>query len=99
MKIHALPVLLVSLWALTAPLQASAQPSGQQGFDPQQGGPRHQPPGPPPEALEACKGKTAGATTTLKTPDGRTVSGTCQLVFRPDRPPQDNGNGGGRPQP
>jgi hypothetical protein len=49
------------------------------------GGPRM---APPPEALAACKGKAAGDTATMTTPDGRSVTGVCQLVFRPDRPPQ-----------
>lgn len=94
MKTHALPVLMVSLCALAAPLHAVAAIGPDQGQGQgQEQHQRHQPPaGPPPEALEACKGKTAGATTTLKTPDGRTISGSCQLVFRPDRPPMGNGN-------
>lgn len=93
MKISVLPLLLLSCLALSAPLQAAAAQGGPaqtaddrgEGRDDRR--PAHQPPGPPPEALEACKGKSAGAVTTLKTPDGKTVSGSCQLVFHPDRPP------------
>ncbi|MGZ3183642.1 MAG: hypothetical protein ACXU8N_14490 [Telluria sp.] len=41
--------------------------------------------GPPPEAIEACKGKQAGDSVTIKTPRGDTLTGTCQLVFMPQR--------------
>lgn len=53
-----------------------------------QGGPRF---GPPPEAFQACEGKTAGSMAQFTKPDGETVTGTCRiadgrLVLRPDRP-------------
>lgn len=38
------------------------------------------PAGPPPEAFEACAGKSEGDTADLTTPDGETVSGTCQSL-------------------
>ena len=45
--------------------------------------------GPPPEAYEACEGKSTGDEAELITPRGETVTGTCeeegdQLVLRPD---------------
>ena len=54
--------------------------------------------GPPPEAYEACEGKSAGDEAELITPRGETVTGTCeeegdQLVLRPDNP---KGRSGGR---
>jgi len=45
------------------------------------------PMGPPPEALTACQGKAAGDVASITLPDGRTIAGTCQLMFRPDAPP------------
>ena len=51
---------------------------------------RHQ--GPPPEAYEACEGKSEGDTAEFVSPHGDTVTGTCEqegdrLVLRPDNPP------------
>ena len=40
--------------------------------------------GPPPEALQACQGKSQGATCSVETPDGQTLGGKC------DRPPNDS---------
>lgn len=45
--------------------------------------------GPPPEAYEACEGKTAGDTAEVVTPNGDTITGTCEeegdtLVLKPD---------------
>jgi len=34
---------------------------------------------PPPEAFQACEGKTEGTTVTLTMPDGKTLQGTCRL--------------------
>ena len=42
--------------------------------------PGGQPPGPPPEAVEACKGKTEGTSVSFKGRQGETFSGTCQLA-------------------
>jgi len=43
--------------------------------------------GPPPQMDPAlCKDKAAGAVVEMKTPDGKTIKGTCQLVFLPERP-------------
>jgi hypothetical protein len=49
--------------------------------------------GPPPEAMEACKGKRDGDTASAKSPRGDTISGTCRLVLIPegqrgDKPPR-----------
>ena len=41
---------------------------------------RSGPPGPPPEAYAACKGKTEGASVTLTMPDGKSLSGTCRTM-------------------
>jgi hypothetical protein len=43
--------------------------------------------GPPPEALEACKGKAAGTAVEMKTPRGDSIKGTCRMVMVPDRDP------------
>ncbi len=56
--------------------------------------------GPPPEAYEACEGKSAGDTAQFTGPRGKTVTGTCEqegdrLVLRPDRHiRQKNADGG-----
>lgn len=34
--------------------------------------------GPPPEAYQACEGKTEGTTVTLTMPDGKTLQGICR---------------------
>lgn len=41
---------------------------------------------PPPFDTSTCSGKAAGETVQTTGRDGRSVSGTCQLVFVPDRP-------------
>ena len=42
--------------------------------------------GPPPMFdASLCKGKTAGATVETTAPDGKTIRGTCQLMFVPER--------------
>lgn len=58
-----------------------------------QGGPRGQH-GPPPEAYDACDGKSEGDTSFFESPRGDTITGTCvqekdddRLVLRPDNPP------------
>ncbi len=48
---------------------------------------------PPPEAYEACEGKSAGDTAEFESPRGDMVTGTCQqdgerLFLRPDHPPR-----------
>ena len=43
--------------------------------------------GPPPEALAACQGKAAGSAVSITRADGKVITGTCQIMFRPDRPP------------
>jgi hypothetical protein len=49
--------------------------------------PRGEMKGPPPFDPALCKDKAAGTAVEITAPDGRTVRGTCQLVFLPDRPP------------
>ena len=44
-------------------------------FSQERGMRRH---GPPPEAYEACEGKSAGVEAELITPRGETVTGTCK---------------------
>jgi len=51
--------------------------------------------GPPPEAYSACEGKSEGDTAEFTSPQGDTITGTCeldrdgdQLVLRPDNPPE-----------
>ncbi|WP_320169847.1 hypothetical protein [Maridesulfovibrio sp.] len=49
-------------------------------------------PGPPPEAYTACDGKQVGDSAQMTTPNGDTITGTCEqegdrLVLRPDSPP------------
>ncbi len=43
--------------------------------------------GPPPEALAACVGKAVGTAVSITLADGKVITGTCQIMFRPDRPP------------
>lgn len=51
-------------------------------------GPRPgRPMGPPPEALAACAGKAVGDAVSVSLPDGHSIAGTCQLMFRPDAAP------------
>lgn len=38
------------------------------------------PPGPPPEAVAACKGKSAGAIASFTARDGRIFTGVCRSV-------------------
>lgn len=44
-------------------------------------------PGPPQEAMDACKGKKDGDMAELKNRRGDTVKGTCRLVLVPAKPP------------
>ncbi len=53
------------------------------GSDPRRGRPM----GPPPEAITVCEGKAAGEAVNITLADGRTITGSCQLMFRPDAPP------------
>ncbi len=68
------------------PADRDSRLAGGEGFR----GPGH-PPGPPPEAFDACKDKTAGSTAQFTTPWGETIQGICRekgdrLVLVPDRP-------------
>jgi hypothetical protein len=58
--------------------------------------------GPPPEAIAACSGKTAGAAVTFTGRNGKTFSGTCQqdgkvLAARPSGAPAGAGREGAPP--
>lgn len=59
--------LVTSLFAAWASFAADGPPSGR-------------PPGPPPEAVAACSGKSAGTQVSFTGRRGETVSGTCELV-------------------
>ncbi|MFT3963565.1 hypothetical protein [Propionivibrio sp.] len=74
------PVLLVLALAASSP--ASAGDCG-----PPPPPPRGEMKGPPPFDPALCNDKAAGTAVEITAPDGRTVRGTCQLVFLPDRPP------------
>lgn len=59
---------------------------------PPAGGRLGQPPEPPPEAVQACEGKSEGDSVTITLPDGTTVEAVCaphgdQLAARPAHPP------------
>lgn len=56
------------------------------------------PPGPPPEAVAACKGKTEGTAVEFTLRDGKTVKGICrtfngQMAAAPDNMPPPPGSG------
>ncbi|MFB0934499.1 MAG: hypothetical protein QMB52_01900 [Propionivibrio sp.] len=55
--------------------------------------PRGEMKGPPQFDASLCKDKAAGTAVETTTSDGRTIKGTCQVVFLPDRP-----SGEGRPR-
>lgn len=61
--------------------------------------PSGQPPGPPPEAVAACKGKTEGAQASFTARGGETVRGACQKVgdVLAVRPPGGPPGAGGKP--
>ena len=61
--------------------------------------PSGHPPGPPPEAVAACKGKTEGTQVSFSTRGGETVSGVCQKVgdVLAARPLGGPPGGGGKP--
>jgi len=77
MKTHWL-ILLTLLLAAISPVQAA------------EGNGKPPPPHPPNFFDPAlCKGMAPGAVLEFKSPEGKTIKGTCQLVFlldRPDRP-------------
>lgn len=67
---HALLVCCASLSLVAAVYAADGAASA----------PTGQPPGPPPEAVAACKGKAEGAQVSFATRGGETVSGVCQKI-------------------
>ncbi len=106
MKFLRISFLLLCVLGAGTALASDMPPMGNDGPPPamNNGGPGeghggHRRPGPPPEALAACKSLSAGAKTTMKTPRGDSLSGTCQLVFVPEMksgeagppPPQQQG--------
>jgi hypothetical protein len=78
---------LLILAFATIPVLASAECGPERGHNPPppQGGPK----APPPIDPELCKGKAVGTSVETKTPDGRSITGTCQFVFLPNRPASD----------
>lgn len=61
--------------------------------------PSGRPSGPPPEAITACSGKTAGDEVSFTLRDGHQLSGKCELengvlAARPIGPPPQGSNGG-----
>jgi len=60
---------------LAVPFAVLAQSNTDSGAPPDHAG-KH-PPGPPPEAIAACKGKAVGAQASFTDRGGRTVSGAC----------------------
>lgn len=43
---------------------------------------------PPPFDPAPCQGKAPGTTVTVRTPDGRPMRGSCQVIFVPEMPAQ-----------
>ena len=86
---------------LAVPFAALAQSDADAPPPPGQGGKQH--PGPPPEAIAACKGKPVGTQASFTDRAGRTVSGACTqrgdvLAVPPPRRPQGE-HDGPPPQP
>lgn len=75
-------MILASMLAATAAVACATDPANPPV-------PRHERRPPPPPDPALCKDKAAGASIEATTQDGRTIKGTCQLVFLPDRPPGD----------
>ncbi len=71
-------IALISLasFSLIGFAQTSTSTSSQGG----PGGPGGRPPGPPPEALAACKGKSEGTEVSFTGRNGETLSGICRLI-------------------
>ena len=78
-------LLILAFTTIPALASADCGPEGGHNPPPPQGGPK----APPPIDPELCKGKAAGTAIETKTPDGRSITGTCQLVFLPNRPASD----------
>ena len=74
------PALLI-LFLAVAPLISAAECG-----HPPPPPPRGEMKGPPPFDPALCKDKAAGTAVEATAPDGRTVRGTCQLFFLPERP-------------
>ena len=71
---------LAPLLALAMVAAAQAQDSGTNSQPSAQPKGHGHPPGPPPEAVKACKGQAEGATVSFTLRDGRTLQGTCRTV-------------------
>ena len=81
------PTLLLALAAgLLSSATVLAQPAGGPGGQGGPGGEKRR--GPPPEAVEACKGKAAGAVCNFVNREGVSLAGTC---FAPPPRPDDAG--------
>jgi hypothetical protein len=89
---------LIALITLCASSQAAQQQQAPQTREQGQGG-EHQHRKPPPEALDACKGKSSGQACSFTSPHGQ-VDGTCfapedkPQACRPKHPPQHDGDHG-----
>lgn len=88
MKPFKLSKLLGIILLCSSQLLIAAEPQGEPpvGAGEQQSATHHR--GPPPEAIKACEGKTAGAATSFVNRKGDTVKGTCQLVVVPEHSPK-----------
>lgn len=75
--------ILLSLLALSASTLTYAGCGGDGPPLPPRHGQRN---GPPPIDTAACKGKSSGETVEITLPDGKTLKGSCQLAFIPERP-------------
>jgi len=71
---------LVPVLALAMVTAAQAQDSGTNSQPSGQPKGHGHPPGPPPEAVKACKGQAEGATVSFTLRDGKTLQGTCRTV-------------------
>jgi len=78
---------IVNLATATIACSAIAYSIAVVAADPGSGQRSGRPMGPPPEAHKACEGRVAGDVVRITLPDGRIIAGTCQLMFRPDTPP------------
>jgi hypothetical protein len=81
-----LALALVFAAALSTSISSFSQPAGGQGGP---GGGEHRR-GPPPEAVDACKGKAAGAVCNFTDREGEKLTGTC---FAPPPRQDDAGKG------
>jgi hypothetical protein len=67
--------------------QGVASANNQGGAGNQASDDRQRPQGPPREAVEACNGKKAGDTATLKNREGSSMKAVCRLIAVPEHAP------------